>query len=247
MIDFQHVTKAYGKGGVKAVDDLNLHIEAGKVFCFIGPNGAGKTTTIRLLTGILAPTEGTVTIGGYDMAKQPLEAKRLIGYVPDQHDLYDRLTGLEYLRFMADIYGVSAAERKDRIAHYLEVFDLRDAIGQQVKSYSRGMKQKLTVIGALVHQPPVWVLDEPMVGLDPRAAHILKEEMRRHCDAGNTVFFSTHVLEVAERLCDEIAIIDKGRLIAQGTLEELRSGHSDESLEQLFLSLTEDDAEVAGQ
>lgn len=246
MIDFQHVSKTYGKGSVKAVDDLNLHIGSGKVFCFIGPNGAGKTTTIRLLTGILSPSEGTVTIGGYDMAKNPLEAKRLIGYVPDQHDLYDRLTGLEYLRFMADMYGVSEKDRQERAEHYLEVFDLREAIGQQVKSYSRGMKQKLTVIGALIHQPPVWVLDEPMVGLDPRAAHILKEEMRRHCDAGNTVFFSTHVLEVAEKLCDEIAIIDKGRLIAQGTLEELRSGHTGESLEELFLTLTED-AEVAGQ
>jgi len=246
MIDFEHVSKSYGKGGVKAVDDLNLHIEQGKVFGFIGPNGAGKTTTIRLLTGILAPTEGKVTIGGCDMAKDPIQAKRQIGYVPDQHDLYDRLTGLEYLRFMADLYGVEEKDRKARVEHYLEMFELRDAIGQQIKSYSRGMKQKLTVIGALLHQPPVWVLDEPMVGLDPRAAHLLKEEMRRHCDAGNTVFFSTHVLEVAERLCDEIAIIDGGRLIAQGTLEELRSGHQGESLEQLFLTLT-DDAEEGAQ
>ncbi len=246
MIDFEHVSKSYGKGGVKAVDDLNLHIEQGKVFGFIGPNGAGKTTTIRLLTGILAPTEGKVTIGGYDMAKDPIQAKRQIGYVPDQHDLYDRLTGLEYLRFMADLYGVEEQDRKARVEHYLEMFELRDAVGQQIKSYSRGMKQKLTVIGALLHQPPVWVLDEPMVGLDPRAAHLLKEEMRRHCDAGNTVFFSTHVLEVAERLCDEIAIIDGGHLIAQGTLEELRSGHQGESLEQLFLTLT-DDAEEGAQ
>lgn len=245
MIEFSHVVKQYGKGGKKAVDDVSFRVDKGKVFGFIGPNGAGKTTTIRLLTGILAPTEGTVTIGGYDMAKDPLQAKRMIGYVPDEHDMYDRLTGLEYINFMADLYGVSAEDRKARLEHYLEIFELKDAIGQQVKGYSRGMKQKLTVIGALIHQPPVWVLDEPMVGLDPRAAHVLKEEMRRHCEAGNTVFFSTHVLEVAEKLCDEIAIIDNGHLIAQGTLEELRSGHQGESLEQLFLSMTEDAEEAA--
>ncbi len=244
MIRFEHVSKQYGKGGTKAVDDLSLHIEKGKLFGFIGPNGAGKTTTIGLMTGILAPTEGTVTIGGYDMATHPIEAKRLLGYVPDEHDMYDRLTGIEYLRFMADLFSVPASVRKERMEHYLELFELKDAIGQQVKGYSRGMKQKLTVIGALIHQPPIWVLDEPMVGLDPRASHILKEEMRRHCEAGNTVFFSTHVLEVAERLCDEIAIIDHGRLVAQGTLEELRAGHTGESLEQLFLTLT-DDAEEA--
>ncbi len=244
MIRFEHVSKQYGKGGTKAVDDLSLHIEKGRLFGFIGPNGAGKTTTIGLMTGILAPTEGTVTIGGYDMAKHPIEAKRLLGYVPDEHDMYDRLTGIEYLRFMADLFSVPASVRKERMEHYLELFELKDAIGQQVKGYSRGMKQKLTVIGALIHQPPIWVLDEPMVGLDPRASHILKEEMRRHCEAGNTVFFSTHVLEVAERLCDEIAIIDHGRLVAQGTLEELRAGHTGESLEQLFLTLT-DDAEEA--
>ena len=244
MIRFEHVSKQYGKGGTKAVDDLSLHIEKGRLFGFIGPNGAGKTTTIGLMTGILAPTEGTVTIGGYDMATHPIEAKRLLGYVPDEHDMYDRLTGIEYVRFMADFFSVPESVRKDRREHYLELFELKDAIGQQVKGYSRGMKQKLTVIGALIHQPPIWVLDEPMVGLDPRASHILKEEMRRHCEAGTTIFFSTHVLEVAERLCDEIAIIDHGRLVAQGTLEELRAGHTGESLEQLFLTLT-DDAEEA--
>ncbi len=242
MISFNHVTKQYGKGGgVKAVDDLCLEVGKGKVFGFIGPNGAGKTTTIRLLTGILSPSAGSVTIGEYDMAKHPLEAKRMIGYVPDEHNMYDRLTGMEYLKFMADLYGVGEHERKERIDRYLERFELKDDIGRQVKGYSRGMKQKLTVIGALIHEPAIWVLDEPMVGLDPRASHVLKEEMRRHCDAGNTVFFSTHVLEVAERLCDEIAIIDHGRLIAQGTLDELRGGHQNETLEQLFLTLTEDE------
>lgn len=239
MIEFTHVVKQYGKSNIRAVDDLSLRVEKGKVFGFIGPNGAGKTTTIRLLTGILAPTSGMVTVGGYDMVKNPIEAKRLIGFVPDSHEMYDRLTGLEYLRFMADVYGVSENDRKAHIEKYLSLFELENAAGEQIRAYSRGMKQKLTIIGALIHNPPVWVLDEPMVGLDPRAAHILKEEMRRHCDAGNTVFFSTHVLEVAEKLCDEIAIIDKGRVIAEGTLDELRSGETSESLEQLFLQLTD--------
>ena len=242
MIQFDHVIKHYGKGGVRAVDDLNLTVEKGKVFGFIGPNGAGKTTTIKLLTGILQPTEGRILVGGRDMSHEPIEAKRLIGFVPDSHETYERLTGLEYLRFMADIYGVGSEARKAHIEKYLALFELEEAAGEQIRSYSRGMKQKLTIIGALIHQPPVWVLDEPMVGLDPRAAHILKEEMRRHCEAGNTVFFSTHVLEVAEKLCEEIAIIDKGRVVAQGTLEQLRSGESGASLEQLFLELTEDPA-----
>lgn len=239
MIEFTHVVKQYGKSSVRAVDDLSLSVGKGKVFGFIGPNGAGKTTTIRLLTGILTPTSGTVTVGGYDMARNPIEAKRLIGFVPDSHEMYDRLTGLEYLRFMADVYGVSESDRKAHIEKYLSLFELESAAGEQIRAYSRGMKQKLTIIGALIHRPPIWVLDEPMVGLDPRAAHILKEEMRRHCDAGNTVFFSTHVLEVAEKLCDEIAIIDKGRVIAEGTLDDLRSGETGESLEQLFLQLTD--------
>lgn len=245
MIEFDHVVKQYGKSEHRAVDDLCLKVEAGKVFGFIGPNGAGKTTSIRLMTGILTPSAGKVTVGGYDMANQPIEAKRLIGFVPDSHELYDRLTGLEYLNFMADIYAVDMKRRKEHIEKYLALFELESAAGEQIRSYSRGMKQKLTIIGALIHNPPVWVLDEPMVGLDPRASHLLKEEMRRHCEAGNTVFFSTHVLEVAEKLCDEIAIIDKGRLLAKGTMEELRSGETGTSLEDLFLELT--DAEEAAQ
>ena len=244
MIQFEHVVKQYGGGSVRAVDDLNLHVGKGKVFGFIGPNGAGKTTTIRLMTGILSPTSGRVLIDGKDMAKDPVAAKQCIGFVPDGHELYERLTGLEYLRFLADIYGVDAKRRQEHIEKYLALFELEDAAGDPIRSYSRGMKQKLTVIGALIHNPPVWVLDEPMVGLDPRAAHILKQEMRRHCDAGNTVFFSTHVLEVAEKLCDEIAIIDKGRLVAQGTMDELRSGERSASLEQLFLELTETEVQA---
>lgn len=239
MIQFEHVVKQYGKSNVRAVDDLNLHVEKGSTLAFIGPNGAGKTTTIRLLTGILQPTSGRVTVGGVDMAKDPIAAKRLIGFVPDAHEMYDRLTGMEYLNFMADVYGVSKAQRKAHIEKYLALFELENAAREQIRSYSRGMRQKLTIIGALIHNPPVWVLDEPMVGLDPRAAHILKEEMHAHCQRGNTVFFSTHVLDVAEKLCDGIAIINKGQLVAQGALEELRSGERGASLEQLFLEMTE--------
>ena len=245
MIQFDHVSKKYGKSATLAVDDLNMTVETGKVFGYIGPNGAGKSTTIHLMTGILAPTAGKVIIGGHDMAKEPIAAKRLIGFVPDSHELYDRLTGLEYLNFMADVYQVDSAARKRHIEKYLSLFELEDAAGEQIRSYSRGMKQKLTIIGALIHNPPVWVLDEPMVGLDPKSSHILKEEMRRHCDAGNTVFFSTHVLEVAERLCDEIAIIDKGHVLARGTMEQLRSGENGSSLEELFLELTEAEGEDA--
>ncbi len=245
MIQFEHVTKTYGKSANPAVDDLCLTVETGKVFGYIGPNGAGKSTTIRLMTGILAPTSGRVLIGGHDMAKEPIAAKQLIGFVPDAHELYDRLTGLEYLNFMADVYGVDAAARKKHIEKYLALFELDNAAGEQIRAYSRGMKQKLTIIGALIHNPPVWVLDEPMVGLDPKSAHVLKEEMRRHCQAGNTVFFSTHVLEVAEKLCDEIAIIDKGKVLAKGTMEQLRSGESGSSLEELFLQLTEAEGEDA--
>ena len=240
MIELQQVTKTYAKNNKKAVDNLTLKVEGGELFGFIGPNGAGKTTTIKLMTGILAPDEGTVSMAGHNMATDRIEAQKLIGYVPDGNDLYDRLTGMEYLNFMADVYQVDAARRKAHIEKYLDIFELEDAINSQVRSYSKGMKQKLVVIGALIHNPPVWILDEPLGGLDPRAAHLLKEEMLRHCREGNTVFFSTHVLEVAEKLCTRIGVIDHGSLRAQGTLEELRSGENGASLEDLFLELTDD-------
>ena len=243
MIELKQVTKTYAKNNKKAVDDLTLKVEGGELFGFIGPNGAGKTTTIKLMTGILAPDEGTVNMAGYDMSKERIEAQRLIGYVPDGNDLYDRLTGMEYLNFMADVYQVDAARRKAHIEKYLDIFELKDAINSQVRSYSKGMKQKLVVIGALIHNPPIWILDEPLGGLDPRAAHLLKEEMLRHCREGNTVFFSTHVLEVAEKLCTRIGVIDHGSLRALGTLEELRSGEKGASLEELFLELTDDGGE----
>ena len=243
MIEIQNVTKTYSKNNKKAVDNLSLSVKGGELFGFIGPNGAGKTTTIKMLTGVLKPDEGSITMAGHRMDSERLEAQRLIGFVPDGNDLYDRLSGMEYLNFMADIYQVDTAKRKAHIEKYLDIFSLEDAINNQVRSYSKGMKQKLVVIGALIHNPPVWILDEPLGGLDPRAAHLLKEEMIRHCKEGNTVFFSTHVLEVAEKLCTRIGIIADGGLRAQGTLEELRSGETGASLEELFLELTEDGGE----
>lgn len=237
MISFENVTKAYGT--VKAVDHLTMEIPDGEVFGFIGPNGAGKTTTIKLMTGILPPDEGVIRLNGVDMAKDPLEAKRQFGYVPDSFDMYERLTGLEYLRFMGDMYGVGERERKAHIDKYLELFELKDAATQQLRGYSRGMKQKIAIMGALIHEPSIWILDEPMVGLDPQSVYLLKEEMRLHSESGRTVFFSTHVLDVAERLCDEIGVIKHGALIAKGTLEELRGDQKQGTLEDLFLELVE--------
>jgi len=246
MIELREIEKTYTKGGKKAVDGLTLSVQGGELYGFIGPNGAGKTTTIKLMTGVLTPDRGEITIAGHRMDTDRLAAQRQIGFVPDGNDLYDRLTGMEYLNFMADIYQVEPARRKQHIEKYLDLFSLEDAINNQIRSYSKGMKQKLVVIGALIHHPPVWILDEPLGGLDPRAAHLLKEEMIRHCKEGNTVFFSTHVLEVAEKLCTRIGIISEGRLRAQGTLEELRSGEVGASLEDLFLELTDSGEEGDG-
>ncbi len=243
MFQFDQVTKQYAKSSVKALDNLSLHVKKGEIFGFIGPNGAGKTTTIRLLNGILSADSGSIHIAGYDMAMSPLEAKRQIGFVPDNQEMYERLTGLEYLHFLADIYQVDSASRKRHMEKYLPMFQLEGASSQQIRSYSRGMKQKLTIIGALIHQPPLWLLDEPLTGLDPVAVHLLKEEMHAHCAAGNTVFFSTHVLDVAEKLCDRIGIISKGKLQAVGTLDSLRSGEHGRSLEEVFLQMTQEKAE----
>lgn len=239
MIDIRNVTKSYNNGAIKAVDDLSLEVKKGEIFGFIGPNGAGKTTTIKVIVGLLNPNKGSVLINGIDIMKQSIQAKRMIGYVPDNPLLYDRLTGTEYLNFMADIYGVPTDVRRERIENYLSMFELEDAAPDLIKSYSHGMKQKIALTGALIHNPDVWILDEPMVGLDPKSSHLLKNQMREHCDKGNTVFFSTHVLEVAEKLCDRVGIIHKGRLIAIGTMDELRHGDIKESLENIFLELTE--------
>ncbi len=239
MIDIRNISKSYNKGSVKAVDSLNLKVSKGEIFGFLGPNGAGKTTTIKMIIGLLNPDSGNILIDGTDIAKDPLIAKKKLGYVPDNPNLYDRLSGMEYLNFMADVYQVPADKRKERIEHYLEMFDLKDAAVDLIKSYSHGMKQKTALTGALIHDPKLWILDEPMVGLDPKSAHLLKSQMREHCDRGNTVFFSTHVLEVAEKLCDRVGIIHKGKLIAIGTIDELKHGDNKDSLENIFLELTE--------
>lgn len=239
MIHISNISKSYNRGEIKAVDSLCLHVQPGEIFGFLGPNGAGKTTTIKLIVGLLNPDSGNIIINGYDNQKQPIEAKRSMGYVPDNPKVYDRLNGMEYLNFLADVYEVPENVRKERIEFLLDGFSLTDAIYDPINTYSHGMKQKIVLIGALVHEPAVWILDEPMVGLDPRSSHFLKEYMREHCNRGNTVFFSTHVLEVAEKLCDRIGIINEGRLIAIGTIYELRRGEHAESLENIFLELTE--------
>lgn len=239
MISIQHLSKSYNKGSVKAVEDLNLEVRSGEIFGFLGPNGAGKTTTIKMLVGLLTPDSGSIVLNGIDALRQPIEAKRSIGYVPDNPDMFERLTGMEYLNFMCDVYGVPARDRRERIGRYLDLFEMTGAARDLIKSYSHGMRQKIILTGALVHNPALWILDEPLVGLDPKSAHLLKEQMRSHCNAGNTVFFSTHILEVAEKLCDRIGIIHHGKLIAIGTLEELRQGDRSESLESIFLELTE--------
>ncbi len=238
MLKIENVGKSYQNDQVWAVRDLSLHVKPGEIFGFLGPNGAGKTTTIKMLTGILPLSYGRILVNGSDIKQDAIAAKRNIGYVPDSGVVYDRLTGAEYLNFMADIYGVGTLERKQLIDKYLTVFSLKDAVNSQIKSFSHGMKQKLVVIGALLHNPKLWVLDEPLTGLDPQSSFELKTMMRRHCDAGNTVFFSTHVLEVAEKLCDRVGIINKGQLIMCGSLKELKKMRSDESLEQIFLELT---------
>ncbi len=241
MIELSNLSKSYARGKVKAVDNISLTVRPGEIFGFLGPNGAGKTTTIKMIVGLLRPDTGEVRVAGIDMLKDPIAAKRRIGYVPDQPQVYDRLTGNEYLNFLADVYQVPDDVRRERIEHYLEIFELKGAVGDLVQSYSHGMKQKLVLTGALLHNPPVWIMDEPMVGLDPRSAFLLKDLMAEHCRQGHTVFFSTHILEVAERLCDRIAIINRGRIIACGTLEEIKEHREKETLENIFLELTENE------
>jgi ABC-2 type transport system ATP-binding protein len=240
MIEIDHVSKSYNKGAVRAVDDLTLTVPPGEIFGFLGPNGAGKTTTIKLIVGILKPDAGTIRIAGLDNGAETLRCKAMTAYVPDEPEIYERLKGIEYLNFMGDVYGVSGGERRNRIEHWLEAFELSRAVADPIQTYSHGMRQKIILTAALMVKPKVFVLDEPMVGLDPRSSHLLKEAMREHCDSGGTLFFSTHIMEVAERLCDRIAIIHKGRLAACGTMAELRDQAKDKaSLENIFLELTE--------
>lgn len=240
MIELKNVSKSYNKGKVKAVDSLDLSVRPGEIFGFLGPNGAGKTTTIKMMVGLLQPDSGSITINGHSVLDEPLLAKASVGYVPDNPEVYEKLTGIEYLNFMADVYRVPASVRRERIGRFLDMFELSKAVNDLVQSYSHGMRQKIVLIGAMLHEPDVFILDEPMVGLDPKASHNLKEYMREHCNNGKTVFFSTHVLEVAEKLCDRIGIIHQGRLIACGTMDELKKmSASKESLEKIFLELTE--------
>ena len=232
MLYIQHLTKRYGEK--KAVDDLSLHIAPGEIYGFIGHNGAGKTTTLKAVVGILPFEEGEITINGVSVKTDPLTCKRQLAYIPDNPDLYDYMTGSKYLNFIADIFGVGAEERQERIRKYADLFELTDDLAQPIAAYSHGMKQKLAIISAWLHQPKLIIMDEPFVGLDPKASHTLKGMMREVCDQGGAIFFSTHVLEVAEKLCDKVAIIKGGRLIRAGTIEEVKG---DTSLEDVFLEL----------
>lgn len=240
MLKIQNLSKAYQKGKVKAVDDLNLEVKPGEIFGFLGPNGAGKTTSIKMIVGLLKQDQGSITVNGYDTLKQTLAAKSSIGFVPDNPDLYDKLTGIEYVNFIADVYRVDSATRQKRLVKLIEMFEISKAMGDLIGSFSHGMKQKLALTAALIHEPPLLILDEPMVGLDPRSAHLFKELMTEHCRQGKTVFFSTHILDVAERLCHRVGIIKKGQLISCGTMEDLRTSAAEKaSLESIFLELTE--------
>ena len=235
MLSIEHLTKTYG--GKKAVDDLSLHIAPGEIYGFIGHNGAGKTTTLKAAVGILDFDAGEITVGGVSMKKDPLACKKQLAYIPDNPDLYDFMSGIKYLNFIADIFGVGAAERQERIHKYAELFELTNDLAQPISAYSHGMKQKLAIISAWLHEPKLIIMDEPFVGLDPKASHLLKGMMRELCGRGGAIFFSTHVLEVAEKLCDKVAIIKGGKLIRSGTMEEVKG---DDSLEDVLLELEED-------
>ena len=237
MLEIQHLTKKYGSK--LAVDDLSLHIQPGEICGFIGHNGAGKTTTIKACCGILPFDSGEILVGGVSVRKDPIACKRQIAYIPDNPDLYDFMTGVKYLNFIGDVFGVSQAERRERIGRYGEMFELTGDLGQPISAYSHGMKQKLAIISALLHQPKLLILDEPFVGLDPKATHLLKGVLGELCRSGSAIFFSTHVLEVAERLCHRVAIIKSGKLVACGSMEEVKG---DQSLETVFLELEAEDA-----
>lgn len=232
MLKIENLTKTYGEK--KAVDHLSLHIQPGEIYGFIGHNGAGKTTTIKSVCGILQFDSGEIRIDGISIKEKPIECKRRIAYIPDNPDLYEFMSGIKYLNFVADVFGVTASKRQTQIRKYGDLFELTDDLAQPISAYSHGMKQKLAIISALLHEPKLMIMDEPFVGLDPKASHLLKGIMREICGGGGAIFFSTHVLEVAEKLCDKVAIIKGGKLVKSGTMEEVKG---DDSLEEVFLEL----------
>lgn len=237
MLEIRHYSKSYG-GGKKAVDDVSLTVMPGDIYGFIGHNGAGKSTTIRAVVGVLDFTEGDITIEGHSVRNDSMACKRVTAYIPDNPDLYENMTGIQYLNFVADVFGIDGVQREQRIKRYADLFEITGDLGDLIGAYSHGMKQKLAIISALIHEPKLLVLDEPFVGLDPKATFTLKEIMREMCREGTAIFFSTHVLDVAEKLCNRVAIIKHGRIIASGTMEELTEGHS---LEQAFLEADGDE------
>lgn len=240
MLKLTGVSKSY-EPGRRAVDGVTLEVKPGEILGFLGPNGAGKTTTIKMIVGILKPDEGRIEVNGFDLAKEPIAAKKQMGYVPDESNLWDKITGAEYLNFVADVYGVPGPERLSRAKELLDIFEMTEAVSDPIGSYSRGMRQKIATIASLLHRPKLWILDEPMMGLDPRSSYLMKVMMRSHADQGGAVFFSTHVLEVAERLCDRVGIIHQGKLRVVGTVGEIRGlfAKKEESLEEIFLKVTE--------
>jgi ABC-2 type transport system ATP-binding protein len=241
MIKINNVTKSYGKNFI-AVNSLKLEIKSGEIFGFIGPNGAGKTTTIKMMTGVTNADKGFIKIDGTDIALDPLKAKKKFGFVPDNPDMFLRLKGIEYLNFIGDMYDVSKKDRQDLIEKLSKAFEINDVLSDQIQTYSHGMRQKIVLIGALLHNPKVWILDEPLTGLDPKSSFKLKEMMKDHVKQGNVVFFSTHVLEVAEKLCDRIGIINKGNLVFEGTFDQLKKKYkSRKNLESIFLEITKDE------
>lgn len=241
MLEFKNVYKSY-VANKNVIDNLNMTIKDGEIFGFLGPNGAGKTTTIKMLTGILKPTEGEILIENKNIENEPIEAKKNLGYVPDSPDIFLNLTGYEYLNFISDVYNISKKDRKNKIEKISDEFEMREFLHDKIFSYSHGMRQKIILIGVLLHEPKNWILDEPMTGLDPKASHILKEKMREHASKGNTVFFSTHILEIAEKICDRIAIINSGKIVTLGSVNEIKEKfNADKSLENIFLEITENE------
>ena len=241
MIQIENVTKIFGKD-FRAVDNLSLNVEAGYIYGFLGPNGAGKTTTLKMITGILRPDEGKIFVNGIDIDEDPILAKEQFGFVSDNPDLFLKLKGIEYLNFIGTVYNIESSRLKQNIFKYSKMFEMNEVLNNKIESYSHGMRQKIAVIGALIHEPKVWILDEPLTGLDPKSSFTLKEMMREHASNGNVVLFSTHVLEVAEKVCDKVAIISKGKLLFNGSIDEMKGKvGEDESLEKMFLELVENE------